>query len=115
MRTPIMCTSIMCTPMLIVLTSAVLLTAMAPQAAIAACCELRKIDADPPSAQIRVCDPATTPSCAEWLYDGSLATGDSASVCTVSDRLVYQEWDPEVAAWGPDTEARCEDGETVEL
>ncbi|MCL4685169.1 hypothetical protein KJ059_10500 [Myxococcota bacterium] len=100
---------------LLILVSAVLLSPTAPPAAVAACCELRKIDADPPSALVRACDPATTPSCAEWLYDGTLAPGDSAPVCVASDRVVYQEWDAAVAAWGPTTEARCEEGGAVEL
>lgn len=104
------------TRIVIVLASAALLcSAMAPPTAVAACCELRKIDADPPSARVRVCDPATTPSCAEWLYDGTLATGDSTPVCAASDRVSYQEWDTTAAAWGPTTEARCEDGGDVEI
>ena len=88
---------------------------VAARMATAACCELRKIDADPPAAQIRACDPATEPSCAGWLYDGTLAAGESATVCATSDRVLYQEWDLTAGAWGPSTEARCEEGGAVEL
>ncbi len=29
--------------------------------------------------------------------------------------MIDQEWDPTAAAWGPTTEARCEEGGAVEL
>lgn len=94
---------------------AMLLSPLAAQTVTAACCDLSKIDGDPPSAQIRACDPATTPSCAAWIYDGTLAVGESAPVCVASDRVLYQEWDPTTDAWGPTTEARCDEGGAVEL
>lgn len=85
--------------------------------AIGACCELRKIDADPPTTQVRACDPATTsgPDCASWLYDGMLAVGEAAPICTASELVWYEEWDEVETTWGPTTEARCEAGGTVEL
>jgi len=102
-------------PSPLVLVIAVVLSPLAAQTATAACCTLRKIDADPPSAHIRACDPVATPSCTTWLYDGTLTAGESASVCAASDRVLYQERDPATEAWGPTTEARCEDGGDVEL
>lgn len=82
-----------------------------------ACCELRKIDTDPPTTQVRVCDPATTSGseCDPWLYDGTLAAGEAAPICTASEFVWYEEWDEVEGTWGPTTEARCEAGGKVEL
>lgn len=100
---------------LLVLLVACSIPLLTVRGALGACCELRKIDADPPTMQVRVCDPATTPACASWLYDGTIAAGESELICTSGDLAWYEEWDETAGIWGPLTKARCEDGGAVEL
>jgi len=49
------------------------------------------------------------------LFSGPLALGASAEVCTDAGIVVYEEWDPSLAAFGPATTAVCEHGGDVEL
>lgn len=81
----------------------------------AACCQLTKVDAEPLTTQIRVCDPAAVEGCATWILERSFTAGETASVCVSGEIVRYQEWDPVLDAWGPDTDARCEVGGPVEL
>jgi hypothetical protein len=84
-------------------------------ASAAACCDLRKVDAEPPTTQIRACDPAAVEGCAAWILERSFTAGETAPVCVSGEIVRYQEWDPALDAWGPDTDARCDAGGEVEL
>ena len=91
------------------------LCTIAPRAALSACCELVKVDADPPVVQVRACDPAASSGCTSWLFDGSLTEGQSAPVCASEGLLVYQEFDTATQTYGAPVDARCEEGGRVEL
>jgi hypothetical protein len=92
---------------------AALLVSSAP--ARAACCRVVKIDAEVPTQNLRVCEPDAAGRCGSVLFSGPLALGASADVCTEAGIVVYEEWDPSLAAFGPATTAVCEDGGDVEL
>ena len=81
----------------------------------AACCRLVKIDAEIPTQSLRVCEPNASGGCGSVLFSGPLALGASAEVCTDAGIVVYEEWDPALAAFGPTTIAVCEDGGDIEL
>jgi hypothetical protein len=91
------------------------LVVLTPKAATAACCDLVKIDSDPPSTQVRACEPTASGACPTWLFEGSLAEGQSAPICATGDIVVYQEFDVATQSYAPPIKARCEDGGRVEL
>ena len=79
------------------------------------CCRVVKVDAEVPTLDLRVCEPDASGGCGSALFSGPLALGASAEVCTDAGVVVYEEWDPSLAAFGPATTAVCEDGGDVEL
>ena len=83
-------------------------------ASAAACCDLRKVDAEPPTTQIRACDPAAVEGCATWILDRSFTAGEAAPICVSGETVRYQQLDPALDAWGPDTAARSAVGGQVE-
>jgi len=89
-------------------------TLLAGQDASAACCRLVKLDRETPSSQVRVCDPNPDGGCGRVLFAGTLALGETHSVCAGAGTLIYQEFDASLEAYGPFTEAVC-DGGDVEL
>jgi len=89
--------------------------ALAALPARAACCRVVKVDAEVPTLDLRVCEPDASGGCGSVLFSGPLALGASAEVCTDAGVVVYEEWDPSLAAFGPATTAVCDDGGDVEL
>ena len=94
---------------------ALALVALTPRAATSACCDLVKIDSDPPSTQVRACEPNASGACPTWLFEGSLAEGQTAPICATGDIVIYQEFDVATQAYAAPIEARCDDGGRVEL
>lgn len=80
----------------------------------AGCCTLRKIDAETASVLVRACEPDPDGACGNLLFLGTLSVGDGQFLCGESDTLVYQEWDADLEAYGPPTEAVCT-GRDVEI
>ena len=89
--------------------------ALVPRAAHSACCDLVKIDSDPPSTQVRACEPDVSGGCTSWLFEGSLAEGERAPVCASGDTVIYQELDEATQSFAAFIEARCDEGGRVEL
>jgi hypothetical protein len=86
-----------------------------PQASLSACCDLVKIEPDPATTRVRVCDPGAASGCTTWLFEGDVASGAPHEVCAVGDSIEYQEFDVASGAYGPTTQARCEEDGDVEL
>ena len=84
-----------------------------PRAAAAGCCRVARVDGDSPSVPIRICEADTDGQCDLVLFQGSLAVGDSQTVCSASATIVYQN-DDGSGGYGPPTQARC-DGVDVEI
>lgn len=89
--------------------------ALVPRAALSACCELFKIDADPPSVQVRACEPDASGGCTSWLFEGSLAEGEHAPICASGGTVSYQELEEATQSYAAFVEARCDEGGRVEL
>jgi hypothetical protein len=80
----------------------------------AGCCRVVKVDPETPPVQVRVCEPQASGECANVLFLGTLALGESENVCSAAPTVAYQEYDGGLAAFGPPTVAVC-DGGDVEL
>jgi hypothetical protein len=94
---------------------AALVITLAPQASLSACCDLVKVEADPATTRVRVCDPGAASGCATWLFEGDVASGAPREVCAVGNSIEYQEFDVASGAYGPTTQARCQEDGDVEL
>ena len=81
----------------------------------AACCDLVKVEGDPATTQVRVCDPVASSGCTSWVFEGDVTFGTPREVCVAGTSLTYQELDPQSGAYGPPTEARCDAEIDVEL
>jgi hypothetical protein len=77
----------------------------------AGCCRLVKVDSEAPAVTVRACEPDGSGACGSVLFEGSLALGEEAPVCSATDTIVYQEWDELLAAFAPAVEAVCEGGD----
>lgn len=78
------------------------------------CCRIIKLDTETPPGAVRACEAADQGSCGAVLFEETLALGESREVCVAGDTVVYQEYDPELADFGPPVEALCQGGD-VEL
>jgi hypothetical protein len=81
----------------------------------AACCDLVKLEGDPATTHVRVCDPSVSAECASWMFEGDVAHGAPQQICVAGSSLTYQEHDAASNAWSPATEARCDAETDVEL
>ena len=77
----------------------------------AGCCSLVKVDSETPTVTVRACEPDGSGACGNVLFEGALALGEEAPVCSATDTIVYQEWDDILAAFAPPVEAVCEGGD----
>ncbi len=89
--------------------------AMQSGSAQAVCCQLTKIDADPSSTQVRVCEASAPAECTTWLYEGSLTEGQTVPICAASGSVIYQELLPSTETYAPPIEARCDAGGRIEI
>ncbi len=80
----------------------------------AGCCNVVKLDPEVPTVSVRVCEPESTPLCDSVIFEGSLSVGQSESVCTVDDTILYQERPAAGGAYGAAVTALC-DGGDVEI
>lgn len=85
-----------------------------PATASADCCRIVKVDAEIPSTQVRVCEPDATGGCGSVLLLRSFGVGESETVCSQTDAIVYSEFDAAIGAFGPFVGAVCAGGD-VEL
>ena len=86
----------------------------AAEEAVAGCCGLIKVDPESTSAHVRACDPDSSGVCDVILFEGTLLLGEDASVCSVSDTIIYEEFDEAIGVFGPPISARC-DGDEIEF
>ena len=77
----------------------------------AGCCRLVKVDAETPAVTVRACGPDGSGACGSVLFEGALALGEEAPLCSATDTIVYQEWDELLAAFAPAVEAVCAGGD----
>ena len=77
----------------------------------AGCCRVVKVDPETPAVSVRACEPDSSGGCGSVLFEGPLALGGEAAVCSATDTIVYQEWDELLAAFAPPVEAICEGGD----
>lgn len=77
----------------------------------AGCCRVIKVDSETAAVTVRACEPDGAGACGNVLFEGPLALGEEASVCSATDTIVYQEWDELLAAFAPPVEAVCEGGD----
>ena len=68
-----------------------------PRIVVAGCCEIRRVEANPPSATLRVCDSAVSSDCEAPLFEGSVAYGTPQPICSTADILSYRELDETTA------------------
>jgi hypothetical protein len=87
--------------------------AVAPDAW-AGCCRLVKIDDSTPVVPVRACESGAGDACTTPSFEQTLEIGAYHDVCVSTESLVYQEWDPQAAAFSPGIEAAC-DGGDVEI
>jgi hypothetical protein len=80
----------------------------------AGCCRVRRVDAQTPAGTVRVCEPDANGGCGTVLFAGTLAVGDSQTVCVPGQTVVYQEYDATTAGYGAAVSAVCAGGD-VEL
>lgn len=92
-----------------------LLFAIQSGTAHAACCQLTKIDAEPPSTQVRVCEASTPAECTTWLFEGSISEGQTVPICAASGSVIYQELLLSTETYAPPIEARCDEGGRIEI
>jgi hypothetical protein len=88
---------------------------LAGNGASAECCRLVKVEAEPATTRVRVCDPNAASGCTTALFEGEVAAGAPREVCSSADSINYQEWDVAAGSYGPMTEARCEPNGDVEI
>jgi hypothetical protein len=77
----------------------------------AGCCRLVKVDSETPAVAVRACESDSSGACGNVLFEGVLALGEEAPLCSATDTIVYQEWDELLAAFAPPVEAVCEGGD----
>ncbi|MBI1815181.1 MAG: hypothetical protein HYR72_09400 [Deltaproteobacteria bacterium] len=86
----------------------------AARAVEAGCCRIIRIDPETPTPVVRVCEPDAAGACGTVLFEGSLALGESRTVCATGVTIGYQDVDATTGIYGPRTDARC-DAADVEL
>jgi hypothetical protein len=86
-----------------------------PRLATAGCCELRRVDANPATAAVRVCDSAEGSDCAAPLFEGAVTYGTPQPICSSADTVSYRELDAVTGSYGPPIVARCDAATNVEL
>jgi len=69
------------------------------------------VDSETPAVTVRACEPDGSGACGTVLFEGPLALGEEAPLCSATDTIVYQEWDELLAAFAPPVEAVCEGGD----
>jgi len=92
-----------------------LLSGLVAMDARSACCDLVKVEAEPASTHVRVCDPDASSGCSNWVFEGDVAHGTPQQTCVSGTSLVYQERLDAGSDWSPQTEARCDAEIDVEL
>jgi hypothetical protein len=80
----------------------------------AGCCDVVKLDPEAAPMTVRVCEPDAWGACATVLFEGDLALGGEAHVCTEGETVLYQERDVAGGEFGPPVTAVC-DGSDVEI
>lgn len=91
-----------------------LAVALSASVASAECCRLVKVDDATPASQLRACEPDADGECGGLVFAGTLAVGESQTICASTDRIVYEEYDEALGGFQPPVEAVC-DGGDVEL
>ncbi len=84
-------------------------------AALADCCRLVKVEAEPASVGVRVCAVDTGPECAVPLFEGELAHGTPAPICSSGTQVIYRELDSTSGELSAPTTAACTASADVEL
>lgn len=94
----------------------VIASVLTADGASAACCDLRKVEAEPATTRVRVCDAGAAGACeTAWLFDGDVAFGTPQPICISGEALRYQEFDPATGMFAPPIDARCDEDTDVEL
>lgn len=91
-----------------------LLSLFATQPARAGCCDVVKLDPELAPMTVRVCEAGPGSACGAVLFEGDLALGDEAHVCTAGETVLYQERPLSGGEFGPPVTAIC-DGADVEI
>lgn len=86
-----------------------------PRLAAAGCCELLRVDAEPASSAVRVCDSVEGSDCAAPLFEGTVSYGTPQPICSSADTVSYRELDTVTGSYGPPIVARCDAATDVEL
>jgi len=80
----------------------------------AGCCNVVKLDPEAAPMRVRVCEAGAGGACGTQLFEGDLALGELANVCTIEPTVVYQERSVAGGEYGPPVTALC-DGSDVEI
>jgi hypothetical protein len=91
-----------------------LLALLLADPALAACCDVVRTSAAPPETALRIYEMAPTGACRSVLWEGTLATGASVTVCTSTDAILTDVPDG-AGGYGEPSAAVCDGSADVEI